>query len=86
LLRLLEDWKVALDKNQYVAAIPMDLSKVFDCLPHDILLCKLSAYAFLQILYNYFKIILLVVSNKSNFREFSAVGLISKKVCLKAPY
>ena len=36
LLRLLEDWKYALDNNEYVAAI--------DCLPHDILLCKLSSY------------------------------------------
>jgi hypothetical protein len=43
LLRLLEDWKTALDKNQYVATILMDLSKAFYCLPHDILLCKLSA-------------------------------------------
>ena len=33
LLRLLEDWKTALDKNQYVAAILMDLSNAFDCLP-----------------------------------------------------
>ena len=43
LLRLLEDWKGALDKNEYVAAVLMDLSKPFDCLPHDILLSKLSA-------------------------------------------
>ena len=44
LLRLLEDWKGALDKNEYAAAVLMDLSKAFDCLPHDILLSKLSAY------------------------------------------
>jgi hypothetical protein len=44
LLRLLEDWRGALDKNQYIAAVPMNLPKAFDCLPHDILLDKLSAY------------------------------------------
>jgi hypothetical protein len=43
-LRLLEDWKTSLDKNHYTAAVLMDLSKAFDCLPHDILLGKLSAY------------------------------------------
>jgi hypothetical protein len=40
------------DKNQYVAAILMDLSKAFDCLPHDILLCKLSPKS-VELLRNY---------------------------------
>jgi gmma-aminobutyric acid receptor subunit gamma/cGMP-dependent protein kinase 2 len=33
-----------LDENKYIAAILMDLSKVFDCLPHDLILLKLEAY------------------------------------------
>ena len=41
---LLEDWKRALDNNECVAAIFMDLPKAFDCLPHDLLKAKLKAY------------------------------------------
>ena len=57
LLRVIEDWKTALDKNEYLAAILMDLSKAFDCLPHDLLLLKLKAYGLskpsLDVLHSY---------------------------------
>ena len=44
LLKIIEDWKKALDDNKCVAAILMDLSKAFDCLPHNLLLLKLKTY------------------------------------------
>ena len=44
LLRLLEDWRKALDNHESAAAILMDLSKAFDCLPHGLLIAKLRAY------------------------------------------
>lgn len=42
LLNILEDWKKALDNNEYLAATLMNLSNAFDSRPHDLLLCKLG--------------------------------------------
>ena len=39
-----EDWRKALDDRKYVGAVLMDLSKTFDCMPHNLLLAKLQAY------------------------------------------
>jgi hypothetical protein len=44
LLNMIEKFKTALDNNEHVAAISMDLSKAFDCLPHCLTICKLRAY------------------------------------------
>jgi hypothetical protein len=42
--KIIEDWKKALDENKYITTILMDLSKAFDCLPHDLILLNLEAY------------------------------------------
>ena len=46
LTNLIEEWKEKLDINYVVGAVLMDLSKAFDCVPHDLIIAKLSAYGF----------------------------------------
>ena len=46
LIRLTENWKQSLDNQKFVGAVLMDLSKVFDCVPHDLLVAKMHAYGF----------------------------------------
>ena len=42
---MLEKWKKALDKGEYVSSLFTDLSKAFDAINHD-LFAKLKAYGF----------------------------------------
>ena len=49
LIRLIENWKKALNENFLVGTtVLMDLSKTFDCIPPDLLIVKLHAYGFNQ--------------------------------------
>ena len=54
---MLEKWKWAVDNKGNFGAILTDLSKAFECLPHDLLLAKLNAYGFslpaLRLVQNY---------------------------------
>ena len=59
LLKLTEDWRKHIDQNKIVGGLLMDLSKAFDCLPHELLIAKLEAYGFekntLYMFYSYLK-------------------------------
>ena len=59
LIRLIENWKKALHKTFFVGAVLMDLSKAFDCIPHDLLMAKLHTYGFSEkittFIYSYLK-------------------------------
>ena len=57
LLNLLQKWQKCLDRGGVVGTILMDLSKAYDCLPHELIIAKLEAYGFgemsLRLIYSY---------------------------------
>ena len=57
LMRLIKNWKLVLDNKKIIEALSMDLSKVFDCLQHDLIIAKLHAYGFdmqaFKLIYSY---------------------------------
>ena len=44
LFKLLQAWQKEFDNSEFIRTIPTDLSKAYDCLPHDLLIAKLGAY------------------------------------------
>ena len=59
LICLLEEWRANLDQNKIIGASLLDISKAFDCIPHELLTAKLNAYGFdreaLKLIYSYLK-------------------------------
>ena len=46
LIRKIKNKKKSLDNKKFLGAVPMDLSNVFDCIPHGLLIRKMHAYGF----------------------------------------
>jgi hypothetical protein len=58
LIKILEDWRKYLDENKFVAVILMDLSKTFDCLPHNLVLLKIKKTMVYQTVHKNFWIVI----------------------------
>ena len=56
-LAKIEKWKKAVDNGKIFGALLENLSKAFDCLPHDLIIAKLYSYGFnltaLNLIHNY---------------------------------
>ena len=59
LIALLEKWRESIDRGLEFGILLTDLSKAFDCLPHDLFIAKLFAYGFddkaLRFIYDYLR-------------------------------
>ena len=74
---LIEKWQKALDIGDHAGALLTDLSKVFDCIDHELLLAKPNAYCFesrsLYFLYSYLENRKQRVKVNSSYNDFDEI-------------
>ena len=79
LLNLIHTWQKCLAKSGKIGTVLMDLSKAFDCLPHDLLIAKLHAYGLgyksLKLIYSYLSNRKMRVRVGSEFSEWLEMHL-----------
>ena len=77
LFKLLQKWQKELDSSGIVGTILMDLSKAYDCLPHDLIIAKLEAYGLdtnsLRFLFHYLSCRKQKTKMGSAYRKWSEV-------------
>ena len=78
LTKVVDNWLTALNSNQIVGTVFLDLSKAFDLVNHEILINKLIAYKFNESTISWFKSYL---SNK--FQQVHISGKLSRPEELK---
>ena len=86
LLAMVEKWRKTLDAGGETGVVLTDLSKAFDCIDHNLLVAKLSAYGSekqsINFIYSY------LTKRKQRTKVDSVVSLweIFFQVCFKAPF
>ena len=79
LIRWIEEWREYLDKDFVVGAVLTDLSKAFDCIPHDLLIAKIEPYVLAEKALSYIHSYLTnwnqcvrINDKKSNFQKINS--------------
>ena len=78
LISMTEKAKGVMDKGRHLSALLTDLSKAFNCLPHDLIIAKLDACGFkydaLCLIFNYLNNRKQRVKMKSSFTSFQNIA------------
>ena len=82
LLAMLEKWKLAVDNKKTFGALLTDLSKAFDCLPHDFLVAKLNAYGFSLLA---LRLLLSYLSNRKQRTKINSKFSLWEEILLGVP-